>query len=154
MKKMGRLEAILWNIAFPGFSQLLMGHYVKGILFVLLEFVINANSQFNSAIMYSFLGEMDKAYSVLNFQWLMFYPCVYMFSLWDAYRSTMPEGEKLSFLPFVFSAYFVTVGIMYSSKITIFKWKLGPVFLPMLCLIPGLLIGFLIKYLLSIKNNK
>src|SRR4051812_11959781 len=120
MKKMGRLEAILWNIAFPGFSQLLMGHYVKGILFVLLEFVINANSQFNSAIMYSFLGEMDQAYSVLNFQWLMFYPCVYMFALWDAYRSSMPEDEKFSFLPFVVSAYFVTVGIMYSSKITIF----------------------------------
>jgi hypothetical protein len=154
MKKMGRLEAILWNIAFPGFSQLLMGHYVKGILFVLLEFVINANSQFNSAIMYSFLGEMDQAYSVLNFQWLMFYPCVYMFALWDAYRSSMPEDEKFSFLPFVVSAYFVTVGIMYSSKITIFKCNLGPVFLPMLFLLPGLLLGFLIKYLLSVKSNK
>lgn len=154
MKKLGRLEAVLWNIAFPGFSQLLTGHYVKGILFVLLEFVINANSQFNLAIMYSFLGEMDKAYAVLNFQWIMFYPCVYLFALWDAYRFAMPKDEKLSFLPFVFSAYFVTVGIMYSSKITILKWKLGPVFLPMLFLIPGLLIGFLIKYLLLSKSRE
>jgi hypothetical protein len=154
MKKMGRLEAVLWNIAFPGFSQLLSGHYIKGILFVFLEFLINSNSQFNLAIMYSFLGEMDKAYSVLNYQWIMFYPCVYMFAIWDAYRFAMPEDEKLSFLPFVFSAYFVTVGIMYSPKMTIFKLDLGPVFLPMLFLIPGLISGFLIKTLLLYKIKK
>lgn len=154
MKKMGRLEAVLWNIAFPGFSQLLSGHYIKGILFVFLEFLINSNSQFNLAIMYSFLGEMEKAYSVLNYQWIMFYPCVYMFAIWDAYRLAMPEDEKLSFLPFVFSAYFVTVGIMYSPKMTIFKLDLGPVFLPMLFLIPGLISGILIKTLLLYKIKK
>jgi hypothetical protein len=154
MKKMGRLEAVLWNIAFPGFSQLLSGHYIKGILFVFLELLLNANSQFNLAIMYSFLGEMDKAYSVLNYQWIMFYPCVYMFAIWDAYRFAMPEDEKLSFLPFVFSAYFVTVGIMYSPKMSIFNLDLGPVFLPMLFVIPGLISGFLIKYLLLYKIKK
>lgn len=151
---MGKFEAILWNIAFPGFSQLLCGQYLKGLVFIFLEFLINANSKFNLAIMYSFQGEMAKANSVLNLQWLMFYPCVYMFALWDAYRSAMPEDEKLTFLPFVFSAYFVTVGIMYSSKIVIFQINFGPVFLPMLFLIPGLLIGFLIKYLLLSRGKQ
>jgi predicted transporter len=154
MKKMGRLEAVLWNIAFPGFSQLLSGQYIKGILFVFLEFLINSKSQFNLAIMYSFIGEMERAYSVLNYQWIMFYPCVYMFAIWDAYRFAMPEDEKLSFLPFVFSAYFVTVGIMYSTKMTIFKMNLGPIFLPILFLLPGLISGFLMKYLLLYKSKK
>jgi hypothetical protein len=154
MKKMGKLEAVLWNIAFPGFGQLLTGNYMKGILFVFLEFLINMNSHFNLAILYSFQGEMDMAYSVLNFQWIMFYPCVYLFALWDAYRFAMPENERLSYLPFVFCAYFVTVGIMYSSKITILNLNLGPVFLPMLFLIPGLIAGFLIKYLLLYKFKK
>jgi hypothetical protein len=154
MKKMGRLEAVLWNIAFPGFSQLLNGQYIKGILFVFLEFLINSKSQFNLAIMYSFIGEMEKADSVLNYQWIMFYPCVYMFAIWDAYRFAMPKEEKLSFLPFVFSAYFVTVGIMYSTKMTIFNMNLGPVFLPILFLLPGLISGFLMKYLLLYKSKK
>jgi hypothetical protein len=154
MKKMGRLEAVLWNIAFPGFSQLLSGQYIKGILFVFLEFLINSKSQFNLAIMYSFIGEMERAYSVLNYQWIMFYPCVYMFAIWDAYRFAMPEDEKLSFLPFVFSAYFVTVGIMYSTKMTIFKMNIGPIFLPILFLLPGLISGFLMKYLLLYKSKK
>lgn len=150
---MSRLEAVLWNIAFPGFSQLLAGHYLKGVLLVALEFLMNVNSHFNQAIMYSFLGEIEKAEAVLNYQWLMFYPCVYLFSLWDGYRTAMPKEEKYSFLPFVFGAYFVTVGLMLSPKVTIFQIHPGPVFLPMLFLIPGLLIGFLIKYTLSRKNH-
>lgn len=151
MKKMNKLEAVLWNIAFPGFSQLLMGHYIKGVLFVALEFMMNVNSRFNMAIMFSFLGEIKKAEAIINYEWLMFYPCVYMFSMWDGYRTAMPDGEKYSYLPFVFGAYFVTVGLMLSPKITIFQIHPGPVFLPMLFLIPGLMIGFLIKFILLIK---
>lgn len=149
MKKIGKLEAVLWNIALPGFSQLIYGHFLKGLLFVLMEFLINIGSNFNMAIMYSFLGEIDKAIEVTNFQWLMFYPCLYFFALWDAYRYAMPETEKRSYLPFAFAAYFVTVGLMYSPKIKLFGVLFGPVFLPMVFLIPGLCIGFLIKFLLS-----
>jgi len=151
MRKISKLEAVLWNIAFPGFSQLLIGNYIKGVLFVVLEFIMNGKSHFNQAIMYSFLGEIDKAEAVANYQWLMFYPCVYMFSMWDGYRSAMPEDEKYSYLPFVFCAYFVTVGLMISPNVTIFQIHPGPVFLPMLFLLPGLVIGFLIKFLLAKK---
>ncbi len=154
MKKIDKLEAVLWNIAFPGFSQLLMGRYIKGVLFVLLEFLMNVQSRFNQAIMFSFLGEIEYAEAVINYQWLMFYPCIYMFSLWDGYRSAMPAEEKYSYLPFVFGAYFVTVGLMLSPKITIFTIHPGPVFLPMLFLIPGLLIGLSIKFLLTVKECK
>jgi len=149
---MSKLEAILWNIAFPGFSQLLMGQYVKGVLFVALEFLMNVNGRFNQAIMYSFLGEIETAETITNYQWLMFYPCVYMFSMWDAYRTAMPSEEKHSYLPFVFGAYFVTVGLMVSPKVDIFLLHPGPVFLPMLFLIPGVLIGLLIKFLILKKS--
>lgn len=148
---MSKLESILWNIAFPGFSQLITGHYVKGILFVVLEFMMNVKGRFNQAIMYSFLGEIDQAEAVTNYQWLMFYPCVYMFSLWDAYRSAMSSNEKYSYLPFVVGAYFVTVGLMVSPKVNIFQLHPGPVFFPMLSLIPGLLVGLIIKFILLKK---
>jgi hypothetical protein len=147
-KKLTKLEAVMWSIALPGFAQLLTGNLVKGILFVILEFLVNLNSNFNKGIMYSFLGETEKAMYVLDFQWLMFYPCLYMFAMWDAFRSVMPEDEKITFLPFVFSAYFVTVGLMISPKVKIFGVFPGPVFLPMLFVIPGLLSGWLIRKLL------
>ncbi|MDF2039439.1 hypothetical protein P2R12_21115 [Cytobacillus oceanisediminis] len=148
MKKLSKLEAVFWSIALPGFSQLLMGQLWKGTLFVALEFIINVYSHFNSAIMLSFMGEIDKAVHVLNYQWLMFYPCLYMFAMWDAYRTAMPENEELSFLPFVFSAYFVTVGLMYSTKLKLFGILFGPVFLPMLFVIPGVLTGLLIRWII------
>jgi hypothetical protein len=156
MKKLGKLEAVLWSIAFPGFSQLLMQQYIKGLLFVILEFIINVNSRFNSAIMYSFLGEIEKAERVIDYQWLMFYPCVYMFAMWDAYRSAMPAEEKHSYLPFVFGAYFVTVGLMVSPKVNILQIHPGPVFLPMIFLIPGLLVGFIIQLVIKalMKNRQ
>lgn len=147
-KNLTKLEAIMWSIALPGFAQLLTGNLVKGIFFVILEFLVNVNSNFNKGIMYSFLGETEKAMYVLDYQWLMFYPCLYMFAMWDAYRSVMPEDEKITFLPFVFSAYFVTVGLMISPKVKIFGVFPGPVFLPMLFVIPGVLTGFLIRKLL------
>ncbi|MGD6942868.1 hypothetical protein ACQCT6_12610 [Cytobacillus gottheilii] len=141
----GKFESIMWSIAFPGFSQLLTGHYIKGIFFVLSEVIINMNSDFNLAIMFSFIGDFDQAYSVTDFQWLLFYACLYFFAMWDGYRTAMPSEEKLSFLPFVFSAYFVTVGVFYCTKFKLFGTLIGPVFIPMLFVIPGLVIGFTLR---------
>lgn len=153
MKKLSKLEALLWSIALPGFSQILMGQYFKGALFILLEFIVNVNSNFNSAILFSFNGEIEKAIDVTDFQWLMFYPCLYMFAMWDAYRQALPEDEKLTFLPFVFGAYLLTVGLMFSTKIKIFNVLFGPVFLPMMFLPIGLFAGYIIRMGL-IKRQK
>lgn len=147
MKRNYKLEAILWSIALPGFGQFLNRHLIKGIVFIILEFTINVMSSFNQAIMYSFLGRITDAANVVNYQWLMFYPCVYMFAMYDAFKFADGDNPKLSFLPFAFGAYFVTVGLMYSpNKILGVFW--GPIWLPMLSLIPGLAIGFIIRMIL------
>jgi hypothetical protein len=147
MKKR-ELDMILWSIALPGFGQILNQQILKGTLFIVLEFLINIQSNFNLAIMYSFLGEIQNAIDVTNYQWLMFYPCLYMFAIWDAYKDARGGKDSFSFLPFVFSAYFVTVGAIYSSNLKVFGVLFGPVFLPMLFLIPGIIIGLLIKFVL------
>jgi hypothetical protein len=94
--------------------------------------------------MFSFHGDILTAIEKSNFQWLMFYPCLYFFAMWDAIKDAKGETPPLGFFPFVFLAYFVTVGLIYSPKIKIFGILLGPVFLPMLFTIPGFFIGFLI----------
>lgn len=146
-KKDRRLEALFWSIAFPGFGQLLNRQIIKGILLLLLEFVVNVQSKFNEAIVYSFIGEIEKAAQTINYQWLMFYPCIYFFAIWDAYKFSADEPEPFSFFPFVFSAYFVTVGLMFSSKTEVLGTNIGPIFLPMLFVIPGVAIGLFIKKL-------
>ena len=138
-------EKLLWSIAFPGFGQLLNGKYLKGIIFISLEFIINVQSKFNHIIYLSFNGEISKAIEHTEYQWLMFYPCIYFYSMWDAYKDAGGGKEPYSYLPFVMSAFFVTVGLMYSAKVKIFGIYLGTVWFPILCVIPGIMVGFLLK---------
>lgn len=149
MSKTNKFEAIFWSIALPGFGQILNRQLIKGIIFIFLEFLINVMSSFNKAIMLSFSGQINEAVKIIDYEWLMFYPCVYMFAMYDAYKHAGDNNVPFSFLPFAFGAYFVTVGLMYSTKLTIFGVFFGPIFLPMLFLIPGLLVGFLIRYIIK-----
>lgn len=145
MTKERQMEKILWSIAFPGFGQILNGQFLKGLLLILIEVVINVQSNFNKVIIYSFQGDIQSAIEYTNYQWLMFYPCIYMFAIWDAYKNAGGGKSPYSFLPFVLSAYFLTVGLIYSSKFELFGVLFGPVFSPMLFLIPGISIGLLLK---------
>lgn len=155
MKKTNQLESVLWSIALPGFSQILNGKFLKGLLFISLEFLINIQSNFNEVIMLSFHGHIQSAVDRTNYQWLMFYPCLYMFAMWDAYKDA-GGGKESSFLPFVLSAYFITVGLIYSPTLRIMGILFGPVWLPMLFLIIGLFISTFFKTIFqkTIRFNK
>lgn len=146
---MNEKEALFWSIALPGFGQLLNGKWVKGILFIVLEYLINIQAKFNEAIIASFRGNIDLAIQLTDFQWLMFYPCLYFFALWDAFKDVGGEKQPYAFLPFVFAAYFVTVGLIYSTELKIFGILLGPVWLPILFVIPGVAVGLLIQKVLQ-----
>jgi hypothetical protein len=149
MRKHDReVEILLWNIALPGFGQLLNGKYVKGILFISMEILINVQSHMNEIIVSSFQGEINLAIEQANYQWLMFYPCLYMFAMWDGYRDVKGAKTSYSFLPFVFAAFSVTIGVIYSSKLRIFGVLLGPIWLPILFLPLGLGIGLVTKIIL------
>lgn len=140
------IETLLWCIAFPGFGQFLNGKYFKGIVLLILEFMINMGSHLNQIIMLSFLGEITQAIEQTNYQWLMFYPCVYMFGMWDAYKDAGGGKTPFAYLPFVLSAYFATVGVIYSSKLHIFETLLGPVWLPMIFSFIGIATGIFIRF--------
>lgn len=144
---MSSIEAILWSIALPGFPQILNKQLIKGLLFIFLELLINVQSSFNEVIISSFQGNISLAIQQTNYEWLMFYPCLYFFSMWDAFREAGGAKDHFSFLPFVFTAYFVTLGLIYSSKLKIFGVLFGPIWLPMLFVLPGLIVGILTKKL-------
>lgn len=142
---MKALERLFWSIALPGFGQLLNKQYFKGLIFIVLEFLVNSQSNFNEVIRLSFLGETTKAIEATNYGWLMFYPCLYFFAMWDAFKDAGGGKAPLSFLPFAFSAYSVTVALMYSSKVIFLGITFGPVWLPIISVLPGVLFGLLVR---------
>ncbi|HEU5139108.1 MAG TPA: hypothetical protein VFT51_03985 [Bacillales bacterium] len=143
------MEKLLWSIALPGFGQYLNGKFLKGTVLIFLEILINVQSHFNEIIIYSFHGEIQLAIQHTNYEWLMFYPCVYLFAAWDAYRDDQGKISPYAFLPFVFAAYFVTVGLIFSPSFKLFGVLFGPVWLPILGLVPGVGIGLLLQLLLK-----
>jgi hypothetical protein len=151
MERSRHLEAILWSIAFPGFGQFLNGKFLKGITFLVLEFVINTQSNLNTIIISSFYSNIEKSIEQVNYEWLMFYPCVYLFAMWDAFRDAGGGQEPLSFLPFVISAYLGTIGVIYSTNLHISGIKWGPVWLSILFPIIGAVIGFVMKRVIHKK---
>jgi hypothetical protein len=141
-------EVLLWSIALPGFGQFLNRKYIKGIVLILLEFFINIKSHLNTVIISSFHGDIIQAITETNYQWLLFYPCVYLFGIWDAYRDAGGGKEPFSYLPFVFSAYLGTIGVIYSSTLRVMDILLGPIWLSILFLLLGYSIGSMIKYII------
>ncbi|PWU68788.1 hypothetical protein [Gracilibacillus dipsosauri] len=147
------VEKLMWSIAFPGFGQYLNGKLFKGTFLLIIEILINVQANFNQIILFSFHGEIGNAINHANYQWLMFYPCLYFFSMWDAVKDAGGGKSHYSFLPYVFSAFFVTVGLILSSNLTIFGVLLGPVWLPILFVLPGLITGIIIKKIITILNK-
>lgn len=148
------IEMLFWSIALPGFGQLLNKKYFKAFILITLEFIINVKGRINIVIMRSFLGDMQGAIEHGNFLWIMFYPCIYLFAIWDAYRDAGGGKTSFSFIPFVMSAYSGTIGVIYSTHFTINGYLIGPVFLPIFLMISGAIIGQLIKMLLLKLQNK
>jgi hypothetical protein len=137
--------ALLWSMTIPGFGQLYNGDYLIGVLLVVLEFAINVKANLNLAILYSFQGDCLQAAQIANAQWVLFYPCVYVFSLWQAYNQAM-ENNRLSQKQaddsyhtyyngvFVGAAMVGTLGVIYSSQI-------GPIFGGLAGMALGALLG-------------
>ncbi|WP_042225290.1 hypothetical protein [Oceanobacillus manasiensis] len=147
-EKSKKLEAVLWSIALPGFGQLLNKKYVKGLTLMALEFLINIMGNFNRIIILSFHFRIEEAIEQTNYLWLMFYPCLYFFGIWDAYKDAGGGRKAFAYLPLVFSAYFVTLGLIFSPVFRIFGTLIGPMWLPMLSLPVGLAVGWIIKWVL------
>jgi hypothetical protein len=148
------LEKVLWSIAIPGFGQFLNKKYIKGIVLILLEIIINVKANINTLIVLSFYGKTELAVQQADYQWLMFYPCVYVYSIWDAYRDSRENVSPFFSIPFAFSAYVETIGVIYSKTFRINGVLLGPIFLPMICIFIGLGLGFMIRSLIIKKVHK
>lgn len=147
-----KIEVILWSIALPGFGQFLNGKYFKGAVLLILEFLINIKANLNLVIVSSFKGNIDAALATADFQWLMFYPCIYMYAIWDAYKDAGGNRGSFAFLPFVFAAYLGTIGVIYSTSFRFMGNLLGPIWLPIIFIFVGIGFGLPFSFFLSRKQ--
>lgn len=147
-EKSKRMDALLWSIALPGFGQLRNGQFLKALIFIALEILINNNAHLNTVIYLTFHGEITSAIAATNYQWLLFYPCVYLFAAWDAYAGAGGGQTPFAFLPFVLGAYIGTIGVIFSSTFSVAGIMPGPVWGPISFILLGVVLGILGQKLL------
>ncbi|MGD6965571.1 hypothetical protein ACQCVP_04030 [Rossellomorea vietnamensis] len=82
-----------WSAAFPGFGHLLLSKYLRGFVLFIWEVIVNVNANVNLAMVYSFQGEIQMAKDVLDTRWLLIYIPVFIFGIWDSYRTTVDMNK-------------------------------------------------------------
>lgn len=83
------VAALLWSITMAGFGQYYNGQYIFGTLLFLFELITNGLSGVNASILLSFHGDLQAAHDVFDIQSGLFYPSVYIFSIWQAYNKAI-----------------------------------------------------------------
>lgn len=83
--------------SYPGFGNLMQHRYAKGFILVLWEVFINHKAKVNLGIMHSLQGNFEQAKQVTDQNWLILYVAIYMFAIWDSFRTTI-ELNKIHIL--------------------------------------------------------
>ncbi|CAG7649136.1 hypothetical protein PAECIP111802_04414 [Paenibacillus allorhizosphaerae] len=82
-----------WSMAFPGFGHLLLNKYLRGYALILWEVFINQKIHLNSALVYSFNGQFQMAREQLDPRFMALYIPVYLFAIWDSYRTAVDMNK-------------------------------------------------------------
>lgn len=93
----------IWSVFQPGLGQLYSSSTVVGAFVLAWWIFVSYQAHFVRAVLYSFLGHFDKATAILDWQWALFLPSIYTFSIYQAYASvtesnTLFDIEQVRFL--------------------------------------------------------
>ncbi|ABZ83035.1 conserved hypothetical protein [Heliomicrobium modesticaldum Ice1] len=83
-----------WSALFVGFGHIYNMKTVKGVILSLWLVTIIYLSHFPQAVIYTFTGRMEAIGNLLDYHWLMFFPSIYVFGIWDSYNDAV-EMNKL-----------------------------------------------------------
>ncbi|MCG9968996.1 hypothetical protein L9W92_13225 [Pelotomaculum terephthalicicum JT] len=97
--------AALWSFIFPGFGQFYNGDYLVGIVLIILEIIVNINSNLNLSIYYTFNGDFAESFKVVDWKWILFYPSILNLGMWQAYYRAGGKGNGF-FIGFQFGGSF------------------------------------------------
>jgi len=80
-------NAAAWSAMMPGLGQIII-HRIPAALFIIIGFIaIAQQAKILPAVHYTLLGQFDYAKSIINAQWFLNIPSVYLFAIYDAYEN-------------------------------------------------------------------
>jgi hypothetical protein len=86
--------AAVWSALMPGLGSLYVHKIIQGLFFVAWTIIVMYFSHILEAIHFTMVGDFYHARSVVNMQWLLYFPAIYVFQIYDCYVSAV-ESNKL-----------------------------------------------------------
>ncbi|MZP28300.1 hypothetical protein GTO91_00995 [Heliobacterium undosum] len=83
-----------WSALFTGFGHIYNMKTFKGVILLLWLVTIIFFSHFPQAVIYTFTGRFQEISNLVDYHWLMFFPSIYVFGIWDSYNEAV-EMNKL-----------------------------------------------------------
>ena len=86
--------SLAWSMILPGLGHFYIRRVLTSFIIVVAWMISIRLSHALDAIYFTLYGEFTRAINVVNYQWLLFLPSIYGFSLYDSYITTV-EYNKL-----------------------------------------------------------
>lgn len=83
-----------WSALLTGFGHLYNKKSFKGFILLGWAVAIIYFAHMNDAIIATLNGQFNLAKEIVDYQWLLFFPSIYLFAMWDAYVDAV-EMNKL-----------------------------------------------------------
>lgn len=81
--------AVTWSALLTGFGHMYNGKALKSLILFGWAVAIIWMAHINDGIIHTFMGEFEKVEESLNYQWLLFFPSIYLFAIWDSYNDAV-----------------------------------------------------------------
>jgi TM2 domain-containing membrane protein YozV len=154
-------SALLWSFALPGFGQIYNGQYILGIVLILMEIAVNSMATLNLSLLHTYHWDLKQSHDVVNYQWGLFYPSIWGFSMWHGFNKAKAINHYLKhqgIVPPTKQAHFLGLffGLVAGMHIGLLMHPImkSPV-LSGLCLgITGAILGHLIEHVVHRAPNK
>jgi len=94
LDKKSPLSTLFWSMTIPSLGQLYINRIVLAAFHLIMTVIFIYHSHLLEGLHYLILGDIAKSTSVLNPQWLLYFPSFYFFTIYDSYTNTV-ENNKL-----------------------------------------------------------
>lgn len=85
--------AVFWAAMLGGAGHFHNMQLLKGTVLMGWYLVVAIKSGLNIALYHTLTGEFDLAKQVVDYEWLLFWPSVYLFNIWDAYHDCVEQNK-------------------------------------------------------------
>ncbi|MBU3112890.1 hypothetical protein [Clostridium lacusfryxellense] len=85
--------AAIWSLLSPGAGQIYIHRTIVAVFLLVSWIVVAYFSHLLPAIQYTLMGKLDMAKSVVNWQWYLNIPSIYVYAMYDAYANCVEENN-------------------------------------------------------------